>query len=120
VKRHFRELGQDIQTTPFTVTGIGDMSGDVFRHGMLLSRHIKLIAAFDHRHNLSSIRCPTRRPPGRAQAPVRPAALVVDDYEQVAVVGGRRHLWPRAKSITLSPEAREVWASRRPRDADRP
>src|SRR3977135_4458753 len=50
VKRHFRELGQDIQTTPFTVTGIGDMSGDVFGNGMLLSRHIKLVAAFDHRH----------------------------------------------------------------------
>ncbi len=50
VKRHFRELGQDIQTTPFTVAGVGDMSGDVFGNGMLLSKHIKLVAAFDHRH----------------------------------------------------------------------
>src|SRR5207248_1977943 len=50
VKRHFRELGQDIQTTPLSVTGVGDMSGDVFGNGMLLSRHIRLIAAFDHRH----------------------------------------------------------------------
>jgi glutamate dehydrogenase len=50
VKRHFRELGRDIQTTPFTVVGVGDMSGDVFGNGMLLSRHIKLVAAFDHRH----------------------------------------------------------------------
>ncbi|HXZ68298.1 MAG TPA: NAD-glutamate dehydrogenase domain-containing protein, partial [Alphaproteobacteria bacterium] len=49
VKRHFRELGTDIQTTPFTVVGVGDMSGDVFGNGMLLSRKIKLIAAFDHR-----------------------------------------------------------------------
>ncbi len=49
VKRHFRELGTNIQTTPFTVAGIGDMSGDVFGNGMLLSRHIRLIAAFDHR-----------------------------------------------------------------------
>ncbi len=49
-KRHFRELGRDIQTTDFTVVGIGDMSGDVFGNGMLLSRHIRLVAAFDHRH----------------------------------------------------------------------
>lgn len=50
VKRHFRELGKDIQSEDFTVIGIGDMSGDVFGNGMLLSRHIKLVAAFDHRH----------------------------------------------------------------------
>ncbi|HWX11800.1 MAG TPA: NAD-glutamate dehydrogenase domain-containing protein, partial [Trinickia sp.] len=50
VKRHFREMGVDTQTTDFTVVGIGDMSGDVFGNGMLLSRHIRLIAAFDHRH----------------------------------------------------------------------
>jgi len=49
VKRHFRELGKDVQTEPFTVIGIGDMSGDVFGNGMLLSRHIHLVAAFDHR-----------------------------------------------------------------------
>ena len=50
VKRHFRELGTDIETTDFTVVGIGDMSGDVFGNGMLLSRHIRLVGAFDHRH----------------------------------------------------------------------
>lgn len=50
VQRHFRELGIDIQTQPFTVFGIGDMSGDVFGNGMLLSPAIKLVAAFDHRH----------------------------------------------------------------------
>jgi NAD-specific glutamate dehydrogenase len=49
VKRHFREKDIDIQTTPFTVAGVGDMSGDVFGNGMLLSRKIRLIAAFDHR-----------------------------------------------------------------------
>jgi glutamate dehydrogenase len=49
VKRHFREMGKDIQAEDFTVIGIGDMSGDVFGNGMLLSRHIKLLAAFDHR-----------------------------------------------------------------------
>jgi glutamate dehydrogenase len=50
VKRHFREMGIDTQTTDFSVVGIGDMSGDVFGNGMLLSRHIRLVAAFDHRH----------------------------------------------------------------------
>jgi glutamate dehydrogenase len=50
VKRHFRELGVDIQNDDFTVAGIGDMSGDVFGNGMLLSRHIKLVGAFNHLH----------------------------------------------------------------------
>ncbi|WP_287095188.1 NAD-glutamate dehydrogenase domain-containing protein, partial [Mesorhizobium sp.] len=49
VKRHFREMNRDIQATPFTVVGVGDMSGDVFGNGMLLSEQTRLIAAFDHR-----------------------------------------------------------------------
>ncbi|MDP2699023.1 NAD-glutamate dehydrogenase [Thalassospira sp.] len=50
VKRHFREIGKDIQTEPFTVAGVGDMSGDVFGNGMLLSEKIRLVAAFNHLH----------------------------------------------------------------------
>ena len=50
VKRHFREMGKDVHAEPFTAAGIGDMSGDVFGNGMLLSRQTRLIAAFDHRH----------------------------------------------------------------------
>ncbi|HEY6640682.1 NAD-glutamate dehydrogenase [Povalibacter sp.] len=50
VKRHFREIGVDIQSYGFTVAGIGDMAGDVFGNGMLLSRHIRLVAAFNHQH----------------------------------------------------------------------
>ncbi|MEJ2603563.1 MAG: NAD-glutamate dehydrogenase [Gammaproteobacteria bacterium] len=50
VRRHFRELGLDTQSEPFTVVGIGDMSGDVFGNGMLLSEHIRLLAAFNHQH----------------------------------------------------------------------
>ena len=50
VKRHFREMGVDTQSEDFTVVGVGDMSGDVFGNGMLLSKHIRLFAAFDHRH----------------------------------------------------------------------
>ncbi|MDB5586805.1 MAG: NAD-glutamate dehydrogenase [Devosia sp.] len=49
VKRHFREIDRDIQKQPFTVVGVGDMSGDVFGNGMLLSPEIRLLAAFDHR-----------------------------------------------------------------------
>ncbi|HQR23459.1 MAG TPA: NAD-glutamate dehydrogenase [Steroidobacteraceae bacterium] len=50
VKRHFREMGVDTQSQDFTVAGIGDMAGDVFGNGMLLSRHIRLVAAFNHQH----------------------------------------------------------------------
>src|SRR5262249_4796495 len=50
VERHFRELGLNADTAELTVVGIGDMSGDVFGNGMLLSPHLKLIGAFDHRH----------------------------------------------------------------------
>jgi glutamate dehydrogenase len=50
VKRHFREMGRDIQSEPFTAVGVGDMSGDVFGNGVLLSKCFKLVAAFDHRH----------------------------------------------------------------------
>jgi glutamate dehydrogenase len=50
VRYHFREIDIDTQTQDFTVVGIGDMSGDVFGNGMLLSKHIRLVAAFDHRH----------------------------------------------------------------------
>ena len=50
VKRHFREMGKDIQTTDFSCIGVGDMSGDVFGNGMLLSKHTRLLGAFDHRH----------------------------------------------------------------------
>ncbi|MBV8120211.1 MAG: NAD-glutamate dehydrogenase [Alphaproteobacteria bacterium] len=50
VKRHFRELGRDIETSEITVVGVGDMSGDVFGNGMLMSRKLRLLGAFDHRH----------------------------------------------------------------------
>ena len=50
VQRHFREMGVDVQKEPIRVAGVGDMSGDVFGNGMLLSKAIKLVAAFDHRH----------------------------------------------------------------------
>ncbi|MFC5140480.1 NAD-glutamate dehydrogenase [Actinomycetospora rhizophila] len=50
VRRHFRELGRDVASDEVTVVGVGDMSGDVFGNGMLLSEHLRIVAAFDHRH----------------------------------------------------------------------
>ena len=92
VKRHFREMGVDTQTEDFTVVGVGDMSGDVFGNGMLLSEHIRLVAAFDHRHVFIDPDAGCRGLLRRAPSPVRPAALVVGRLRQVADLGRRRRL----------------------------
>lgn len=105
VKRHFRGLGTNTQTTPFTVAGIGDMSGDVFGNGMLLSEHIQLVLAFDHRHIFID---PT---PDCARAFAERKRLFAlprsswDNYDkQLLSTGGG--VYPRsAKSITLSTQA---------------
>jgi glutamate dehydrogenase len=106
VKRHFRELGTDIQTTDFTAVGIGDMSGDVFGNGMLLSRHIKLLGAFDHRHVLvDPDPDPERSFEERARLFALPGSSWADYDERLISRGGG--VFPRtAKSIELSPEAR--------------
>jgi len=108
VKRHFRELGVDIQAQEFTCAGIGDMSGDVFGNGMLLSRHTRLVAAFDHRHIFID-------PDPDAAAAFRERQRMFglprsswDDYsrKQISRGGG---VWPRsAKSIALSSEVRAL------------
>ena len=77
VKRHFREMGRDCQTEDFTCVGIGDMSGDVFGNGMLLSEHTRLVAAFDHRHVFLDPDPDAGSLVRRASAAVRPAPLVV-------------------------------------------
>ena len=82
VKRHFRELGRDIQNEDFTVIGVGDMSGDVFGNGMLLSKHIRLVAAFDHRHIFLDPNPDPANELCRAQAAVRPAALELGRLRQ--------------------------------------
>ena len=91
VKRHFREMGVDTQTTDFTVAGIGDMSGDVFGNGMLLSRHIRLVAAFDHRHIFLDPEPGSGVELRRARAAVQAAALVVGRLRREADLGRRRH-----------------------------
>jgi glutamate dehydrogenase len=110
VKRHFRELGTDIQRTDFTVVGIGDMSGDVFGNGMLLSRQIKLLAAFDHRHVfVDPDPDPGRSFEERARLFALPGSSWADYDEQLISQGGG--IFPRtAKSVELSPEARAVFS----------
>lgn len=106
VKRHFRDLGVDVATQPITVVGIGDMSGDVFGNGMLLSDQICLVAAFDHRHifvdpnPVPAVGYAERRrlfeTPGSSW----------DDYDRSKISAGGG-VWPRsAKSIPLTPEMR--------------
>ncbi|MEE1928071.1 NAD-glutamate dehydrogenase [Streptomyces sp. TRM 70351] len=106
VKRHFRELGHDTQTQDFTVVGIGDMSGDVFGNGMLLSEHIRLVAAFDHRHIFLD-----PDPDAAASYAERrrlfelPRSSWADyDTDRISAGGG---VFPRtAKSVPVSPQVR--------------
>ncbi|MEE4377916.1 MAG: NAD-glutamate dehydrogenase [Candidatus Competibacteraceae bacterium] len=111
VKRQFRELGMDIQQRDdFTVVGIGDMSGDVFGNGMLLSRHIKLVAAFNHLHIFID---PNPDPEISYRERERLFNLPRsswDDYDNSLLSAGGA-VYPRtAKSIRLSPEAQAVFA----------
>jgi glutamate dehydrogenase len=108
VKRHFRELGRDIGAEDFSVAGIGDMSGDVFGNGMLLSRHIRLLAAFNHREIFID---PSPDAETSWQERKRlfelPRSSWSDYSSELISAGGG--VWPRtAKSITLSDEVREA------------
>ena len=105
VKRHFRELGRDIQSTAFTCVGVGDMSGDVFGNGMLLSKHTKLIAAFNHLHIFID---PDPDPATTWNERKRLFDLPRsgwNDYDTKLLSKGGAIYERSAKSITLSPEA---------------
>jgi glutamate dehydrogenase len=108
VKQLFRELNVDTQTTDFTVVGIGDMSGDVFGNGMLLSRHIKLVGAFNHLHVFLD---PDPDPEVSFAERERLFALPRSswgDYDPAKISEGGG-VWPRtAKSIPLSAQARRA------------
>ena len=110
VKRHFRSLGVNTQTADFTVAGIGDMSGDVFGNGMLLSPHIRLLLAFDHRHIfIDPAPDPARALAERQRLFALPRSSW-EDYDKSLISDGGG-VYPRsAKSISLSPEARAVLA----------
>ena len=90
VKRHFRELGVDTQTEEFTVVGVGDMTGDVFGNGMLLSQHIRLVAAFDHRHVFLDPNPDAATSFAERERMFDAAPLVVGRLRQVADQRGRR------------------------------
>jgi glutamate dehydrogenase len=110
VKRHFRELGTDIQTTDFTVVGIGDMSGDVFGNGMLLSRHIRLLAAFNHMHVFLD---PSPDPEKSFEERKRLFELgrsAWSDYDQQLISDGGGIYLRTAKSIPISAQVREALA----------
>jgi glutamate dehydrogenase len=108
VKRHFRSLNRDCQTQDFTCVGIGDMSGDVFGNGMLLSEHTRLLAAFDHRHIFFD-----PNPNVAASFAERQRMFTVprsswEDYDKSLISAGGG-VYPRsAKSIPVSPEVRAV------------
>jgi len=106
VKFHFQTRGVDVDADDFTVVGIGDMSGDVFGNGMLLSRHIKLVAAFDHRHVfLDPDPDPVTSFAERKRMFHLPRSSWADYNKSLISAGGG--VWPRtAKSISLSPQAR--------------
>ncbi|GAA1275562.1 NAD-glutamate dehydrogenase [Pseudonocardia aurantiaca] len=106
VKRHFRELGIDTQNQEFSVVGVGDMSGDVFGNGMLLSPHIRLLAAFDHRHVfVDPDPDPARSFAERKRMFALPRSSW-DDYDRSAISAGGG-VWPRdAKSVPVGPEMR--------------
>ncbi|NKY60316.1 NAD-glutamate dehydrogenase [Nocardia flavorosea] len=106
VKRHFAELGVDTQSQDFTVVGVGDMSGDVFGNGMLLSEHIRLVAAFDHRHifldpdpDAASSFVERRRLFGLARSSWA-------DYDRSLISAGGGIYDRTVKSVPISPQAR--------------
>jgi glutamate dehydrogenase len=108
VQRHFLEMGVDVQSEPVHVVGVGDMSGDVFGNGMLLSKAIRLVAAFDHRHIFID------PDPDPAKAHAERERLFTlprsswDDYDKTLISKGGG-VFPRSlKSIPLSPEMRAL------------
>ncbi len=106
VKWHFAALGLNPDTDEFTAVGVGDMSGDVFGNGMLLSRHVRLVAAFDHRHVFID---PSGDPAASFTERERMFALPRSswtDYDQALISPGGG-VWPRsAKSVPVSQQAR--------------
>lgn len=106
VKRHFRALGRDSQTQDFTAVGIGDMSGDVFGNGMLLSEHIRLVAAFDHRHIFLDPNPDAARSFKERERMFKLPRSSWEDYDKKLISKGGG-VYPRsAKSIPLSAEAK--------------
>ncbi len=108
VKRHFRELGVNTQKQAFTVAGIGDMAGDVFGNGMLLSRKIKLVAAFNHRNIFLDPEPNLASSYKERQRLFKTPRTGWDDYERKLISKGGGVYSRQAKTIRLSNEARRL------------
>jgi glutamate dehydrogenase len=106
VKRHFREMGVDTQAEDFTVAGVGDMSGDVFGNGMLLSKHIRLVAAFDHRHFFLDPNPDAASSWAERRRLFELPRSSWDDYDKSLISAGGGVFSREQKSIPLSPEVR--------------
>ncbi|MBM5811323.1 MAG: NAD-glutamate dehydrogenase [Gammaproteobacteria bacterium] len=108
VQRHFRELGVDLRNTDFTVAGIGDMSGDVFGNGLLLSPHIRLLAAFNHQHIFLDPDPDAAASYAERRRLFRLPRSGWDDYDRRRLSPGGG-VYPRqGKSVPLSPQARAL------------
>ena len=108
VTEHFARLGLDVQADPVTVVGIGDMSGDVFGNGMLLSHSLRLVAAFDHRHVfLDPEPDPERSWEERARLFELPRSSW-DDYDRTVLSPGAMIVPRSAKRVVLTPQVRAL------------
>ena len=108
VKRHFRELGVNVQKEPFTVAGVGDMGGDVFGNGMLLSRKIRLIAAFNHMHIFLDPDPDIRASFRERKRLFKKPRCGWNDYDDSLISKGGGVFSRQAKTIRLSAEARRM------------
>ncbi|MCH9696371.1 MAG: NAD-glutamate dehydrogenase [Gammaproteobacteria bacterium] len=108
VKRHFRELGINTQKDPFTVAGIGDMAGDVFGNGMLLSRKIKLVAAFNHMHIFLDPEPDIAASYRERQRLFKTPRTGWADYDESLISKGGGVFSRHAKTIRLSNEVRKM------------
>lgn len=108
VKRHFHEMGVNTQSDPFTVAGIGDMSGDVFGNGMLLSKTIKLVAAFNHRRIFLDPDPDMAASFKERQRLFRKRGSTWDDYKEELISKGGGVFSRQAKTIRLSNEVRKL------------
>lgn len=112
VKRHFREIGVDCQTTPFTCVGIGDMSGDVFGNGMLLSTQTRIVCAFNHMHIFFDPDPDPKSSYKERQRLFEDPRLTWDDYNTKLISKGGGVFKRSAKSIKLTPEMKKCLGTR--------
>ncbi|MFM8386757.1 MAG: NAD-glutamate dehydrogenase [Planctomycetia bacterium] len=108
VKRHFREMGKDIQAQDTTCVGVGDMSGDVFGNALLLSRHLRLVAAFDHRHVFVDPAPDPATSFAERERLFRLPRSSWADYDATKISKGGGVFDRKAKSVPVSPEMRTL------------